>query len=106
MQTSGSRLWFQFPNKYDLCRGNSESGRWTRRRHCRRFQCSVSQRSISSETWRVLMVVGLPEKDVTLNALHITRGAYRARGDSTRILQRIPETINSIVKRNIHPEIE
>lgn len=54
----------------------------------------------------VLMVVGLPEKGVTLNALDIARGTYKVRGDSTGIPQRMPEAIDFIVKHNIHPEIE
>jgi D-arabinose 1-dehydrogenase-like Zn-dependent alcohol dehydrogenase len=52
------------------------------------------------------MVVGLPEKGVTFDALDIVRGTYKVPGDSTGILQRMPQAIDFIVKDNIHPEIE
>lgn len=54
----------------------------------------------------VLMIVGLPENGVTLDALDVARGTYKVRGDSTGIPQRMPEAIEFIVKHNIFPEVE
>ena len=53
-----------------------------------------------------IMVVGLPAKGVTFNALDIARGTYKVRGDSTGISQRMPRAIEFIAKNGIRPEME
>ncbi|KAK5712563.1 hypothetical protein LTR17_017944 [Elasticomyces elasticus] len=53
-----------------------------------------------------IMVVGLPARGVTFNALDIARGTYKVRGDSTGIPQRMPRAIDFIAKNGIRPELE
>ncbi|KAF2099270.1 alcohol dehydrogenase [Rhizodiscina lignyota] len=54
----------------------------------------------------VLMVVGLPDKGVTLDALDIARGTFRVKGDSTGIPSRMPRAIEFTAEHNILPEVE
>jgi len=54
----------------------------------------------------IIMVVGLPEKGVTFDALDIATGTYKVRGDSTGIPQRMPRAIDFTAKNGIRPEIE
>lgn len=54
----------------------------------------------------VIMVVGLPEKGVTFDALAIALGTFRVKGDSTGIPARMPRAIEFTAKHNVVPEIE
>lgn len=54
----------------------------------------------------ILMVVGLPDNGIRLDALDIARGTYRVKGDSTSTPQRMPKAIEFTSKHNIKPQIE
>lgn len=54
----------------------------------------------------VIMVVGLPEKGVTFDALALAIGTFRVKGDSTGIPARMPRAIDFTAKHNIVPDIE
>jgi D-arabinose 1-dehydrogenase-like Zn-dependent alcohol dehydrogenase len=54
----------------------------------------------------IIMVVGLPEKGVTFDALDIARGTYRVRGDSTGVPRRMKKAIDFTAKHNVRPEVE
>ena len=54
----------------------------------------------------IIMVVRLPAKGVTFDALDIARGTYRVKGDSTGIPPRIKKAIDFTAKHNIRPEVE
>jgi D-arabinose 1-dehydrogenase-like Zn-dependent alcohol dehydrogenase len=54
----------------------------------------------------IIMVVGLPEKGVTFDALDIARGTFKVRGDSTGVPERMPHAIDFTAKHRIIPEME
>jgi len=54
----------------------------------------------------IIMVVGLPDKGVTFDALSIARGTFKVRGDSTGIPERMPRAIEFTAKHHIVPEME
>lgn len=63
-------------------------------------------------TWPILrlnglmMIVGIPPKDIELSCMAMTIGLYRVKAESTSIPQRMPKAIEFTAKHNIQPVVE
>jgi propanol-preferring alcohol dehydrogenase len=56
-------------------------------------------------TGGVMMIVGIPQKGVTLNALEVALGKYRVKGASNGIPQKMGPCIEFSAKHNIKPHV-
>jgi len=54
----------------------------------------------------LLMCVGLPKEDLTVNATSMALGNFRLKVESTSIPQRMPKAIEFTAKHNILPEVD
>jgi propanol-preferring alcohol dehydrogenase len=52
-----------------------------------------------------MMVVGIPQKPITLNALEVALGKYRVGGASNSIPQKMASCIDFSAKHNIKPHV-
>jgi len=52
-----------------------------------------------------MMVVGIPQKGITLNALEVALGKYRVKGASNSIPQKMGPCIEFSAKHNIKPHV-
>ena len=53
----------------------------------------------------IMMVVGIPQKSITLNALEVALGKYRVGGASNSIPQKMAPCIDFSAKHNIKPHV-
>jgi propanol-preferring alcohol dehydrogenase len=54
----------------------------------------------------LLMVIGLPKGNLTVNPMDLVLGKYRIKADSTSIPQRMMKAVDFTCKHNVIPEIE